>query len=454
MSVVNAVNHLSSIRLPRSLHAFGVNILLIPLGIASSILIARSLGPGEKGKLDLIIATVMLLVMVLSFSLPSGVTFVVAQSKVHLRKLTGQLALLTILQGALAAGILIILRHYGYSSSFLPSQAGEWIIAGIAAYVSFEMIANHLRAILNGKQENTKVNNTELIGRVSQALLLFAVAATLYLRGGRLSFVTLFILSLTITIFIAFLLLRALRPYWDERGKEEPLKAIVSFAFPCYFANLTQFLNYRLDVFIVGIFAGSASVGRYTLAVSLGQLVWLLSNSVATVLLPKVASDAEKSVLHTARVTRLSLCASLLFAVFLAIFASFALPLFYGEAFRPSVGALLFLLPGIVAFSIVNILAAYILGSGRPQLNLLVSFISLVVTVSLDLILIPRFDIIGASIATTASYSTAAVLSIWLFVKKTNTPVRDILFLHSDDIKLLISLVPPLRGRLGLERAG
>jgi O-antigen/teichoic acid export membrane protein len=71
-----------SFGLPKTLHAFGVNIILLPLGIATSVLIARSVGPTGKGSFDLIIATAALLVMVLSLSLPPGITYVVAQGKV------------------------------------------------------------------------------------------------------------------------------------------------------------------------------------------------------------------------------------------------------------------------------------------------------------------------------------------------------------------------------------
>jgi len=78
--------------------------------------------------------------------------------------------------------------------------------------------------------------------------------------------------------------------YWgDLQGTHfSPLKSITP-------ANVAQFLNYKLDVFVVGFFAGTASVGRYTLAVSLAQLLWLMSNSVASVLLPKVAASTASS---------------------------------------------------------------------------------------------------------------------------------------------------------------
>jgi O-antigen/teichoic acid export membrane protein len=233
------------------------------------------------------------------------------------------------------------------------------------------------------------------------------------------------------------------------------LKAAFAFALPCYGANTAQFLNYRLDVFVVGFFAGATSVGRYTLAVSLGQLLWLMSNSVASVLLPKVAasSDAGATIRHTTRVTRLSLWATVMGALALALLATQAIPMLYGEAFRPSIAALVWLLPGIVVFSIANVLAAYIAGIGKPHLNLWVSGISLVITIALDLILIPKLNIVGASIASTVSYSVSAVMLIVFFTRETGASLRQVLVPTSEDVNFARQLAQPLLRRVGLQRA-
>ncbi|HKY29643.1 MAG TPA: hypothetical protein VJM12_17015, partial [Pyrinomonadaceae bacterium] len=119
-----------SFGLPKTLHAFGVNIILLPLGIATSVLIARSVGPTGKGSFDLIIATAALLGMFLSLSLPPGITYVVAQGKVSSNVLAWHLALVTILQALVALVIVSLLQLTGYSDIFLPNW-GLWIVAGL-----------------------------------------------------------------------------------------------------------------------------------------------------------------------------------------------------------------------------------------------------------------------------------------------------------------------------------
>jgi O-antigen/teichoic acid export membrane protein len=168
-----------------------------------------------------------------------------------------------------------------------------------------------------------------------------------------------------------------------------------------------------------------------------------MSNSVATVLLPKVAAstdDRGKSIRHTARVTRLSLWATVACGLALAVLATQAIPMLYGEAFRPSIMALVWLLPGIVLFSVANVLAAYIAGIGKPRLNLLVSGISLIVTIALDLLLIPNLNILGAAIASSVSYSLSALLLIVFFIRETGASLREVLLPTSEDMKILLSV--------------
>lgn len=440
--------------LPRTVHAFGVNIFLLPLGIATSVLIARTVGPAGKGTLDLIVAMAALLVMVLSLSLPPGVTYVVAQGKVAANVLASQLVFVSALQALLALLVLSVLQLTGNLQLFLPNW-GVWILGGVVLYVWVDLLNKFWAAIHAGQQQIAIVNNSELVSRIAQFFSIFILAGGLYLSGRQLSVGLLFLVTLSASILINLFLLTSLGFKFQLSRNFSGLKGAIAFALPCYGANTAQFLNYRLDVFVVGFFAGATSVGRYTLAVSLGQLLWLMSNSVATVLLPKVAAatDVGDSVRHTTLVTRLSLWATGICALALALLATQAIPMLYGEAFRPSIAALLWLLPGIVIFSVANVLAAYIAGIGKPHLNLWVSGISLIITIALDVTLIPKLNIVGASIASTVSYSVSALMLIVFFIRQTGVSLRQVLILNSDDLNFAMQLAQPLLRRVGLQRA-
>jgi stage V sporulation protein B len=439
-------------RIPKTLYAFGASLVLMPLSLANGVLIARTVGPDGKGAFDLILATGGLLVMILGFSLAPGITYVVAKGKTNIRALTSRILLVAGAQTVGTLMILVLISDTQFSAKFLPAGVGRWLVLGTTLFVFSELLTAGWKAMLVGRQEIVRVNNAEMLGRILQFLLLFGIAATLAARGGKISVAVLFAIALIVSAFINLSLVFKLRTALKENTGTNTFHEAVGFALPCYLGNLTQFLNYRLDVFIVSFFAGYASVGRYTLAVGLGQLIWMLSNAAATVLLPKIAAgEHDDRAAHVMKVNRMALGASFAGALALGIAGTQLIPLLYGEAFRSSIDALLWILPGIVAFSIVNVLAAYLAGIGKPRLNLIVSTISLAATISLDLLLIPRFDIVGAAIASSVSYILSATITVAFFIKETNTSLRDLLLLTSSDVKSVLALTVPLlrRARLG-----
>ena len=68
-------------------------------------------------------------------------------------------------------------------------------------------------------------------------------------------------------------------------------------------------------------------------------------------------------------------------------------------AFGPAMVPLLVLLPGVVALSGANVVGSYLRGIGRPGMPSLVSLVALAVNIVANLVLIPRFGIVGAAAA-------------------------------------------------------
>jgi O-antigen/teichoic acid export membrane protein len=56
--------------------------------------------------------------------------------------------------------------------------------------------------------------------------------------------------------------------------------------------------------------------------------------------------------------------------------------------------------------------SAHLMGSGRPGLNSAILGVGLVITVALDLLLIPRHGALGAAVASAVAYLTTDVVLI------------------------------------------
>lgn len=426
-----------------SLYSFGTNVASIPLSFVITVLLARTLGPQGKGGYDLFIATGGLLVMVFGFSLPSGIIYVVAFSAVSLRAMMRWLSLVALGQGLLVLSLLSAARGNEFIWTFLPRGGGKSIIVLIALYLCITVLNSYWRAILIGRQEIIAANRITLLTRITDVFLFLLLLSILWLTDHSLDLRMVIGIFLTSGLISNVLLLLKLRRLFklSSRGNSG-FRQVVEYSAPCYLGNLVQFLNYRLDIFLVSALIDQRAVGLYALAVSLAQLVWLFSNSVATALLPKVASRQELVTQNadlSAQATRLSLWVSLIAGIFLSLFASLALPIIYGEAFQYSIAPLLFLMPGVVAIGPAFVLASYIAGIGKPQVNLFIALIGVFFTAVLDLLLIPQLNIVGAALASSASYSIISFLTVLYFIRESKILIRDIFLIRSNDIRLAIS---------------
>jgi O-antigen/teichoic acid export membrane protein len=106
-------------------------------------------------------------------------------------------------------------------------------------------------------------------------------------------------------------------------------------------------------------------------------------------------------------------------SVLTAIAAIFIFPLFIdftiGEAFRASYQPFLFLLPGVVLFSINILLAARLAGKGNVFINMQGAALCFIIILILDLWLIPQKSSTGAAIASSIGYGSSTLFVIFKY---------------------------------------
>lgn len=448
-SVPGEVRPKSSL-LRSGVHSFVTSVISVILSIASSIVVARSLGPAAKGSADLILATTVILTMVFGLSLQSGITYVVAQGRAVIRRLFIWLTLIALIQTLLAVGVLWALLSTDLSVALIPPGSASWAVGAIALLVLVGLAAGHLRGILTGLQEILLVNNVNLFGQIFGVVIVVVMVGLSWASIWRFSASTFIWTQVVTAVAIAVALLWALKPHLTPAvAQASGLREVIAFSMPSYFANLVQTLNYRLDIFFVSYFVGVQGVGLYSLAVGLAQLLWLVSGAASQVLFPNVAAsnDRAASQERTARISRLSFWLSIVLACGVAVLGDMFLPMIYGVAFRESVPALLWLLPGVVVFSIANVIGSFLAGIGKPHLNLAVALIGLIATITLDFALIPWLGIVGAAIASSVSYLVTTIAIVYFFARETKLSLWSAIVLTQDDLVLLLATMRQIARR-------
>jgi stage V sporulation protein B len=169
--------------------------------------------------------------------------------------------------------------------------------------------------------------------------------------------------------------------------------------------TLASFFSYRLDVFVVNYFLDVSQVGLYSLGVLVSEALWQLPAIVALALFPRTARTAASgSEDFTCMILRQVTLITVSAAALIAIASPFAIPLIFGARFTPSVPVVWWILPGTVALSLGKVVAADLTARGGVNHLPISAGIGLVLTLTLDFLLIPRMGIRGAALASSVAY--------------------------------------------------
>jgi O-antigen/teichoic acid export membrane protein len=220
------------------------------------------------------------------------------------------------------------------------------------------------------------------------------------------------------------------------------IRSLFAYGWRVLPANVLGYLGYRLDVFILDGYRGTAAVGLYSAGVVIAEGLWMPSQAVSVALFPRIASETDDSVRRaiTPRVTRNTFWLTAVFGVVLYLLSRPVVTLLYSGAFAASAGALKALLPGIVAVSAARVLGNDLAARGRPLTMSVLAAISVAANIGFNLVLIPRYGIDGAAWASTASYSILFAATVAVYRRVAGVTLRAILLPSREDAAAYLRL--------------
>ena len=215
------------------------------------------------------------------------------------------------------------------------------------------------------------------------------------------------------------------------------LQAEFSNSLAAYFAAILVYLNYRVDQFMIKPELGLEQLGVYTLGVSLAEMVFLIPNSIGSAFLGRLMNctdeEKEKTINSTVKISfYLSL-----FIVVGGIVVSPLIPFVYGKEFTQSVSVTIILLLGTVMASFGKILSNVYMSQGMMRVELKYGFISFVINLILNFVMIPTMGIVGSAIASTISYVIYGLMYLLRYSKETGKNPFSIIKIHKSEIEML-----------------
>ena len=218
-------------------------------------------------------------------------------------------------------------------------------------------------------------------------------------------------------------------------------RVVLSTAIPLHFASIALFLTFRFDILLVSWILGQKEAGLYGLASSLAEIVWLLPWTVALALLPvQLKADEQSALRYTARFAGANLVFSLLLSGIAAAFAYPFILLIYGREWSGSVVPFIILSFGVTAFAVEAPLRTFLARVARPATIGLPSAFAFAFNLTFNLLLIPRFGVIGAAVVSAVSYWVAALLIVLLTSRVMGRTARSVFSISKPNLASLRAL--------------
>jgi O-antigen/teichoic acid export membrane protein len=229
--------------------ATGISVIA---GIGLSVLLARSLGPAGMGSYELLIATGSLMALVVGFSFPAGITYVVALQRADWTRLAKGIVLIAIIQTLAVGTIAAMVASGRLSTAFFPADASVRTVVAVVAYVALSVLAASWRAMLVGRQAIVSVNHRDIAVRILHVTGFGVVVAVCLLLDATVSFLAALWVFVAVNALASAMFLHGVLRQPAAHHADNGLMLAFRFAVPAHGSNLAQFLNYRVDIFLVG----------------------------------------------------------------------------------------------------------------------------------------------------------------------------------------------------------
>lgn len=397
--------------LARTLGTLGSQGLLVILGFLNNTLVANRFGAEGQGTFALLMLVPMLLIMLSNLGLGIADVYFAGSRRYSVTVLAAQSILFAGVVGSMAIAAFFV-------TAAIISTRSSALLKIVVWVVPFSLITLFLGNLFQGLNRIREYNLTTLIPKF---LLFLLLVISLFLLKLPIEGVAVAYLVAEITTAILLLILFNRWVLTDKTGFRlniHVLKEMLHFGVRGFFGNILNFLNYRLDMFIILFFLDRKALGFYSIAVLLSEKIWLIPNSIAIVLFPHVAANSQKEDL-TPFICRTSIWLTFLLSLALFFLAEFIIRLFYIEEYLASVRPLQLILPGIISLGVMKVLSADLAGRGKPLLITLTSVVALICNFGANWLLIPVWGIAGAALASTLSYTISAGVSVFFYRRVT-----------------------------------
>ncbi len=419
------------------------------IGFVASIVLARLLGPSDRGLVALMYSVSSLALVLAGLGVPWATIYYAKRSDATPQGLLGN----SLLQAGVMAAVLVPAAWVGYqwlANTFGQGEGGTtWVLAAVLVPIVFLDWTTHGQ--LQGMLLFGRYNMLSILAKIAY-LLTILVLLGIFSLGVAAGMYAYIVASLV-------MIGGALRPILASRRPQielQLLRRMLHYGSRVQVGSIFQVAMARLDIVILQLFRPLSQVGYYVVAQTIAELLLQLSGAFQMSVMPLVsryqgdmrqATTSADSVRHYGLVGGAATIGNAFFGTAIILFA-------YGSQYQSAIVPMLVLLPGIWFLGMGSVIQGDLSGRGRPGLSSQLAGLAAVVTIVLDLALIPPFGVIGAAIASVIAYTTYGVVSLMALRNLSGIPIRRLVTPTRADIAGYWLFLRQLPGRLRMTPRG
>ncbi|MBN1794269.1 MAG: flippase [Candidatus Omnitrophica bacterium] len=376
----------------------------------------RTLGPSQFGKLNFAFAFTSLFIILSDLGFRRYLNREVAKNLDESRK-TIQYAFTLKIFFALIVELVIIIaiNLMGYDTQT------KILVYILGIYIIFKSYQEFINDLFRG----LKKAHLEAYSEFFEKPLLLLCGVGLLQKGyGVTALVWLFLILKVISCMFTFFLYRAhVGSIVLQLPSLQEGLALVKLSAPYALFLCFAMLYLGIDTVLLSYIKGDVSVGIYQVAVKVGVVLMLFPEAITQSVLPHMVAFyyTDKKRLLTAYIMTIK---SLFFiasfiGVYLFFFSRWILQITFGPAYFPAL-PLFSIIAGMILFRFLIYGSATMLNaSGNQPMCTVIEALCVLINIVLNIMLIPKYDYMGAGVATLAT--NALVCGIYFLMVKMKT---------------------------------
>ena len=232
-----------------------------------------------------------------------------------------------------------------------------------------------------------------------------------------------FIISfLVLAVLSSIVIVLKMKTLTSSKEGNISYKEIVFVSFPMSFSLISLLIMQSFDIYVLENYYTFREVAYYGIAIKISAVVGIILTSINATIAPKISklffgnnfNDLDKLI---KKATKLNAILTIPLILFLIVFSSLILS-FFGQGYLNAQKALYIILAGQVVNALCGPVALYLNMTGRQVFFQKVLLLVLMLNIILNLVLIPKYEMVGAAISTAFSFVLWNIFGLIFILKK------------------------------------